>query len=76
LTGDTGSGWDEEFSEGVSEWMRSHTIGDLKTMVSDFERRGESTCELRALISELTRMAEETGLIDYEGGLSDEQVPA
>gem|GEM_PF-6100053 len=56
--------------------MRSHTIGDLKTMVSDFERRGESTCELRALISELTRMAEETGLIDYEGGLSDEQVPA
>lgn len=37
----------------VVDWMKCHTINDLKIMAKDLERQGQNVEELRRLIDEL-----------------------
>jgi hypothetical protein len=38
----------------VVDWMKCHTIHDLKIMAAEMERQGQNVGELRHLIDDLT----------------------
>lgn len=43
----------------VVNWMKCHTIHDLKDMVADLERQGQNVGELRQLIDDLSAIERE-----------------
>mgnify|MGYP001168580348 CR=1 FL=1 len=46
-----------DFDPSVEEWMKDHTIGDLRNLASSLESKGDDATEVREFISELCGLA-------------------
>lgn len=55
-----------EVGSDAVEWMKNHTIADLRALAYEMENDGKDTTELWILIGDLTDMVQEISTLDLE----------
>ncbi len=66
MTGDRGETEGPEFDPGVTEWMKNHTIADLKELACVLEESGEDATEVWEFIDDLSSMIHQMNPVDLE----------
>lgn len=66
MTGEFEEGLEAEVASDAVEWMKNHTIADLRTLAYEIENDGKDTTELWILIGDLTDMVQEISTLDLE----------
>ncbi|MCJ7517754.1 MAG: hypothetical protein MUO18_07320 [Methanomassiliicoccales archaeon] len=64
MLGDYEEGLEAEVASDAVEWMKNHTIADLRTIAYEIENDGKDTTELWILIGDLTEMVQEITTLD------------
>jgi hypothetical protein len=64
MLGDYEEGLEAEVASDAVEWMKNHTIADLRTIAYGIENDGKDTTELWILIGDLTEMVQEITTLD------------
>lgn len=64
MLGDFEEGLESEVASDAVEWMKNHTIADLRTIAYEIENDGKDTTELWILIGDLTEMVQEITTLD------------
>jgi len=49
--------WEQQYDGHAVEWMKTHTIKDLKLMAFELDQRGQETMDLWGLINDLKVMS-------------------
>ncbi len=64
MLGDFEEGLGAEVASDAVEWMKNHTIANLRTIAYEMENDGKDTAELWILIGDLTEMVQEITTLD------------
>lgn len=70
MRGEFETGDEVEVASGAVEWMKSHTIADLRALAYDMENEGKDTTDLWILIGDLTDMVQELSTLDLERNIT------
>lgn len=78
MIGEFEEGREVEVASDAVEWMKNHTIADLRTLAYEMENDGKDTMELWILIGDLTDMVQEISTLDLErnNALAEEEALA
>jgi len=66
VIGEFEEGQEAETGSDAIEWMKNHTIADLRSLAYEMENDGKDTTELWILIGDLTDMVQEISTLDLE----------
>lgn len=58
--------YSDEIAEDIMQWMKTHTMRDLKDIAREIEQRGEDATDVWNFIKQLTDVAEEMRIPDAE----------
>jgi len=65
-----------EIAEDVMQWMRTHTMRDLKEIALEMEREGEDARDVWDFIDQLHEITQDTGKTHQETIKSPQEAPA